>query len=39
MASTSEKRLKELPTVYTEIPADQRDKIKAAEKIFDKVFT
>ena len=26
MASTSEKRLKELPTVYTEIPADQRDK-------------
>ena len=36
-ANTSEKRLKELPEIYTEIPADQTGKIKAAEKIFDKI--
>ena len=36
-ANTSEKRLKELPEIYTEIPAGQAGKIKAAEKIFDKI--
>ena len=36
-ANTSEKRLKELLEIYTEIPADQTGKIKAAEKIFDKI--
>ena len=36
-ANTSEKRLKELPEIYTEIPADQTGKIKAAENIFDKI--
>ena len=36
-ANTSEKRLKELPEIYTEIPAEQAEKIKAAEKIFDKI--
>ena len=36
-ANTSEKRLKELPEVYKEIPGDQTGKIKAAEKIFDKI--
>ena len=33
-ANTSKKRLKELPEIYTEIPADQTGKIKAAEKDF-----
>ena len=36
-ANTSEKRLKELLEIYTEIPADQTEKIKVAEKIFDKI--
>ena len=36
-ANTSEKRLKELPEIYTEIPAEQAEKIKVAEKIFDKI--
>ena len=36
-ANTSEKRLKELPEIYKEIPADQTEKIKVAEKIFDKI--
>ena len=36
-ANTSEKRLKKLPEIYTEIPAEQAGKIKAAEKIFDKI--
>ena len=36
-ANTSEKRLKELPEIYTEIPAEQAGKIKAVEKIFDKI--
>ena len=36
-ANTSEKRLKELPEIYTEIPADQTGKVKVAEKIFDKI--
>ena len=36
-ANTSEKRLKKLPEIYTEIPAEQVGKIKAAEKIFDKI--
>ena len=35
-ANPSEKRLKELPEVYTDIPAEQAGKIKAAETIFDK---
>ena len=36
-ANTSEKRLKELPEIYTEIPADQTGEIKVAEKIFEKI--
>ena len=36
--NTSESRLKELREIYTEIPADQAGKIKAAEKIFDNSF-
>ena len=36
-ANTSKKRLKELPEIYTEIPADQTGKIKAAEKTFNKI--
>ena len=36
VANTSENRLKELPKIYTETPAYQTGKIKAAEKIFDK---
>ena len=35
--NTSENRLKELPEIYTEIPADQTGKIKAAENIFEKI--
>ena len=37
-ANTSESRLKELPEIYTEIPADQAGKTKAAAKIFDSIF-
>ena len=37
VANISEKRLKELPEIYTKIPAEQAGKIKAAEKIFDKI--
>ena len=37
VANTSENRLKELPKIYTETPAYQTGKIKAAEKIFDKI--
>ena len=29
MPITSEKRLKELPSIYTEIPADQTGKVEA----------
>ena len=36
-ANISEKRLKELPEICTEIPADRKGKIKAAENIFDKI--
>ena len=36
-ANTSKKRLKELPEIYTEIPADQTGKIKTAEKTFNKI--
>ena len=36
--NTSEKGLKELPGIYTDIPAEQAGKIKAAETIFDKNF-
>ena len=36
-ANTSEKRLKELPEIYTEIPADQTGEIKVPEKIFEKI--
>ena len=35
--NTSENRLKELPEIYNEIPADQTGKIKAAENIFEKI--
>ena len=35
--NTSENRLKELPEIYTEIPADQTGKIKAAENSFEKI--
>ena len=34
---TSGGRLKELPSIYTEIPTDQSKKIEAAKKVFDKV--
>ena len=37
MPITSEKRLKELPSIYTEIPADQTDKIEGTKKVFDKI--
>ena len=37
VGNTSENRLKELPEIYTEIPAYQTGKIKATEKIFDKI--
>ena len=37
VANTSENRLKELPEIYTETPAYQTGKIKATEKIFDKI--
>ena len=35
--NTSENRLKELPEIYTEIPADQTGKIKAVENSFEKI--
>ena len=34
---TSERRLKELPSLYTEISTDQTKKITAAKKFFDKI--
>ena len=37
MTITSEKILKELPSIYTKIPADQTSKIEATKKIFDKI--
>ena len=37
LEANTEKRLKELPEVYKEIPGDQTGKIKAAEKIFDNI--
>ena len=36
-ANTSENRLKELPGIYTEIPADQSGKIKVPKKIIDEI--
>ena len=36
-ANTSENRLKELPGIYTEIPADQTGKIKVPKKIIDEI--
>ena len=36
MPITSEKRLKELPSIYTKITADQTNKIEAAKNVFDK---
>ena len=37
MPITSEKRLKELPSIYTEIPADQTGKIDRTKTFFDKI--
>ena len=37
MLITSEKRLKELPSTYTEITANQTNKIEASKKVFDKI--
>ena len=37
MPISSERRLKELPSLYTEISTDQTKKITAAKKIFDKI--
>ena len=37
MPIISEKRLKELPSIYTEITADQTTKIEAAKNVFDKI--
>ena len=37
MPITSEKRLKELPSIYTEIPADQTGKIEGTKTFFDKI--
>ena len=37
MPIISEKRLKELPSIYTEITADQANKIEAGKKVFDKI--
>ena len=37
LSITSERRLKELPSLYTEISTDQTKKITAAKKIFDKI--
>ena len=37
MLITSEKRLQELPSTYTEITANQTNKIEAAKKVFDKI--
>ena len=36
MPIISEKRLKELPSIYTEITADQANKTEAGKKVFDK---
>ena len=37
MPITSEKRLKGLPRIYTEIPADQTGKVEATKNVFDKI--
>ena len=37
MPITSEKRLKELPSIYTEIPADQTGKVEPTKDVFDKI--
>ena len=37
MSIISERRLKELPSLYTEISSDQTKKITAAKNIFDKI--
>ena len=37
MPITSERRLKELPSLYTEISTDQTKKIEAAKKVFDNI--
>ena len=37
MPITSEKSLKKLPSIYTEIPVNQTGKIEATKKIFDKI--
>ena len=37
MLITSEKRLKELPSTYTEITVNQTNKIEASKKVFDKI--
>lgn len=34
---TSNERLEELPSIYTEIPTDETKKIEAASKVFDKI--
>ena len=33
----SEERLKDLPTIYTQIPTDRPKKIEAAKQVFDKI--
>ena len=33
----SEERLKDLPTIYTQIPTDRAKKIEAAKQVFDKI--
>ena len=37
MPITSERRLKELPSLYTEISTDQTKKLTAAKNFFDKI--
>ena len=37
MPITSKRRLKELPSIYTEIPADQTGKIEPTKIFFDKI--
>ena len=37
MPITSKRRLKELPSIYTEIPADQTGKIEPTKNFFDKI--
>ena len=37
MPITFEKRLKELPSIYPVITADQTNKIEAVKKVFDKI--